>query len=283
MATRRSSRLSGKVVVPVEPFEQRESTDQETKILLVGGCGFVGGHLAVAFLAKGWIVCVSDVAPLPSSLEEYTISNPQWKHPLQYKKINLANEEETETVVRDFNPTVIISIAGWGMSTFDMLSPRCWTINYEGTKTLVNVSKRLGIRRFIYTSTYNVVFHGQKIENGDESMPYAPDAAHVDEYSKSKTHAERFVLESATNDFVAVAIRPGAIYGEDEMRHIPRIVHLMDLWMYSPAQIGSAVVDWVHIDNLVRTVTVARCISVVRRPTDVFHVIVMSDWSFASF
>eukprot|EP01033_Poteriospumella_lacustris_P000800 gene800-568_t len=138
------------------------------------------------------------------------------------------------------------------MSTFDMLSPRCWAINYEGTKTLVNVCKRLGIRRFIYTSTYNVVFHGQKIENGDESMPYAPDAAHVDEYSKSKTHAERFVLESATNDFVAVAIRPGAIYGEDEMRHIPRIVHLMDLWMYSPAQIGSAVVDWVHIDNLVQ-------------------------------
>eukprot|EP01040_Poterioochromonas_malhamensis_P025330 gene25330-31564_t len=112
MATRRSSRLSGKVV-PVESSEQRDVSGHDTKILLVGGCGFVGGHLAVAFLAKGWIVCVSDVTPLPSSLEEYTISNPQWKYPLQYKKINLANEGETETVVRDFNPTVIISIAGW--------------------------------------------------------------------------------------------------------------------------------------------------------------------------
>lgn len=261
MATRRSSRLSGKVV-PVEPA----GDDQDAKILLVGGCGFVGGHLAVAFLAKGWTVCVSDVTPLPSFLEEYTSSNPQWKHPLQYKRINLAHEGETESVVREFNPTVVISIAGWGMSTFDMLSPRCWTINYEGTKTLVNVCKRLGVRRFIYTSTYNVVFHGQKIENGDETMPYAPDHAHVDEYSKSKTHAERFVLESATKDFVAVAIRPGAIYGEDEMRHIPRIVHLMDLWMYSPAQIGSAVVDWVHIDNLVRVWTTLLVASLLHVP-----------------
>jgi nucleoside-diphosphate-sugar epimerase len=176
-----------------------------------------------------------------------------------YSCLDLAKEQETEDTIRSFAPTLVISIAGWGMSTFDMLSPRCWTINYEGTKTLVNICKRLQIQRFIYTSTYNVAFHGQKIENGAESLPYSPDSAHVDEYSKSKTHAEKFVLGEAVfshqgdiKNFVTVSLRPGAIYGEDEMRHIPRIVKLMDLWLYSPAQIGTATVDWVHIDNLIQ-------------------------------
>lgn len=232
--------------------------NNEVKVLLVGGCGFVGGHLALAFLSKGWHVCVSDVTPLPSFLQEYLQPSPNWRFPLMYSRLDLAKEQETEDTIRSFAPTLIISIAGWGMSTFDMLSPLCWTINYEGTKTLVNICKRLQIQRFIYTSTYNVAFHGQKIENGAESLPYSPDSAHVDEYSKSKTHAEKFVLGEAVfshqgdiKNFVTVSLRPGAIYGEDEMRHIPRIVKLMDLWLYSPAQIGAATVDWVHIDNLV--------------------------------
>ena len=31
-----------------------------------------------------------------------------------------------------------------------------------------------GVTRLVYTSTYNVVFGGQEIHNGDESIPYLP-------------------------------------------------------------------------------------------------------------
>ena len=30
------------------------------------------------------------------------------------------------------------------------------------------------MNRLVYTSTYNVVFGGQEIKNGDESLPYLP-------------------------------------------------------------------------------------------------------------
>lgn len=39
---------------------------------------------------------------------------------------------------------------------------------------LVVACKELNISRVVYTSTYNVVFGGQEIENGDESLPYFP-------------------------------------------------------------------------------------------------------------
>lgn len=31
-----------------------------------------------------------------------------------------------------------------------------------------------GVTRLVYTSTYNVVFGGQEIREGDESLPYLP-------------------------------------------------------------------------------------------------------------
>lgn len=34
--------------------------------------------------------------------------------------------------------------------------------------------QKQNVGRLVYTSTYNVVFGGQKIENGDESLPYWP-------------------------------------------------------------------------------------------------------------
>ena len=33
---------------------------------------------------------------------------------------------------------------------------------------------KYNIPRLVYTSTFNVVFGGQTIENGDESLPYFP-------------------------------------------------------------------------------------------------------------
>lgn len=33
----------------------------------------------------------------------------------------------------------------------------------------------MNVERLVYTSTYNVVFGGQVIRNGDETLPYLPD------------------------------------------------------------------------------------------------------------
>ena len=39
---------------------------------------------------------------------------------------------------------------------------------------LVSVCNEFSVQRLVYTSTFNVVFGGQTIENGDESLPYLP-------------------------------------------------------------------------------------------------------------
>ena len=62
----------------------------------------------------------------------------------------------------------------------------CFSINVEGTKNLLRIAEDLNVCAFVYTSTVNVVFGGQEIENGDESMDYFPLYDHVDPYSQIK-------------------------------------------------------------------------------------------------
>ena len=54
------------------------------------------------------------------------------------------------------------------------------------------------------------------------------------------------------------AIRPAAIYGPGEQRHLPRIVNLAKLGLL-PFKIGKANVksDWVYVDNLVLALIMA--------------------------
>ena len=46
------------------------------------------------------------------------------------------------------------------------------------------------------------------------------------------------------------SLRPAAIYGVEEQRHLPRILQFIDCGLFF-FRIGSATVDWVHVDNLV--------------------------------
>lgn len=54
------------------------------------------------------------------------------------------------------------------------------------------------------------------------------------------------------------AIRPAAIYGPGEERHLPRIITLAKLGLL-PFKIGSPIVksDWVYVDNLVLALLLA--------------------------
>lgn len=87
-----------------------------------------------------------------------------------------------------------------------------------------------GTSRLVYTSTYNVVFGGQEIRNGDSSLPYLRLDQHVDHYSRTKCIAEQEVRGANGRqtrggvDLRTCALRCAGIYGEGEQRHLPRIV-----------------------------------------------------------
>ena len=75
-----------------------------------------------------------------------------------------------------------------------------------------------------------MVYGGQVIENGDESLPYFPYPKwHPDAYSSTKTLAEQAVLAAngtplpGGHTLRTCALRPAGIWGLGEQRHLPRM------------------------------------------------------------
>jgi nucleoside-diphosphate-sugar epimerase len=199
-----------------------------TKILILGGCGFVGTSLSHFFSSNdpNNLICLVDLH-LPSSL-------PPTSNNINYRQADLTQISQLEKVFSEFLPHVVIHLASWGMSGSPMLDPKCHEINIQGTKNAVELCQRFNTQGFIYTSTYNVIFGGREIVNGDEAIPYFPLESHPDQYGPSKAVAEQLTLSANGtktangSTLVTCSLRPAAIYGPNELRHFPRIVSIMD-------------------------------------------------------
>jgi len=222
------------------------------RFLIVGGAGFVGCNLARELHALSCDVCIFDVMPIPHEYLDYA----------RYRKGDVKDKNDLRDVIFEFSPQVIVHLASWGMSGSPMLNPMCQTINVQGVAALIEVCIECSISKLIYTSSYNVIFGGEEIKSGDETMDYFPIDKHTDYYSKSKCQAEQLVLNAngkkLGNDKLlsTLVLRPAAIYGEGERRHFPRIIKLMDNGLFK-FTVGNATVDWVHINNLTQAFILA--------------------------
>lgn len=215
------------------------SNTTKQKVFLIGGCGFVGIAFAKRLHAEGYLVFIVDVIDPPSDVSNYATFLPE-------SIMNLSGLKDA--VQSEMPVAAVIHLASVGMSGVDMLLPSTQKTNIYGTQNIVNVCYSCNVGTLIYISTPNVVFGGQTIENGNEKMQYYPVDAHTDKYSASKSVAEQIILAANTRKLVTCAIRPAAIYGEGEQRHLPRILRHIDSGLFL-ARIGSAIVDWLHVEN----------------------------------
>jgi nucleoside-diphosphate-sugar epimerase len=227
-----------------------------SRVLIVGGCGFVGKSLAKA-LRISYRVFLMDIDDAIRNHDLDSIEGTDISKGLFFISGDMTKRADVEYAVSLAKPDLVVCLAGYGMSGSAMLDfKKCYDINYHGILNLIEVCKDFNICRLIYTSTYNVIYGGQRIDHGDESMDYYPIHKHTDGYSASKAEADRAVLKANNtltangSCFITSVIRPAAIYGEEEQRHFPRIVRIMDLGLFL-FRIGQPLVDWVHVDNLV--------------------------------
>ncbi|KAJ4825790.1 hypothetical protein Tsubulata_029414 [Turnera subulata] len=228
--------------------------------VVTGGLGFVGSALCVELIRRG-----------ARQVKAFDLrSSSPWSNLLTSHGVlciqgDLARKKDVEKALRGAD--CVFHLASYGMSGKEMMQfGRVDEVNINGTCHVLEACLDSGIRRLVYASTYNVVFGGQEILNGNEALPYFPIDRHLDSYARSKSIAEQLVLKyngrplknSNGQRLYTCAVRPAAIYGPGEERHFPRIISLAKLGLL-PFRIGDANVktDWVYVDNLVLALILA--------------------------
>ncbi|MED6206400.1 hypothetical protein PIB30_026345 [Stylosanthes scabra] len=241
-------------------MQSSENKGIQGKVFVVtGGLGFVGAALCLELLRRG----ATEVRAF-----DLRLSSP-FSHALHKKGVrciqgDVVRKEDVERALRGAD--CVFHLAAFGMSGKEMLRiGRVDEVNITGTRHVLDACLDFGITRLVYCSTYNVVFAGQPIVNGDETLPYFPIDEHaVDSYGRSKSIAEQLVLKNNNNSgknkkrLYTCAVRPAAIYGPGEDRHLPRIISMAKLGLLF-FRIGDHNVksDWVFVDNLVLALILA--------------------------
>lgn len=224
-----------------------ENTRRDT-FLITGGCGYFGYRLAQSLHKQGAKLILFDTVPPSQELPEDIV----------FVQGDIREYAQVEKAISRVD--CVFHIASYGMSGREQLNRHLIeAVNVQGTENVLQACVEHGVSRLVYTSTFNVVFGGQVIENGDESLPYLPLHLHPDHYSRTKSLAEMAVLKAngtALKDSPEVlrtcALRPAGIYGPGEQRHLPRIVGYIEKGIFRFVYGDpSSLVEFVHVDNLV--------------------------------
>ena len=181
-------------------------------VVVTGAAGFLGGHLVRTLVARGWTVRAlvrnPDAVVVPPAVRVARLDLPD--------VIDEASLAGADAVVH----------AAWAIRETD--PARAAHQNVDGTKRLLEASRRAGVKRFVFVS----------------SVAAAPDAPN--QYARTK-HAAEALLDPARD----LVVRPGTILAKGGggifglMRDLMQKLHVVPLFGG-----GGQPLQTVHVDDV---------------------------------
>lgn len=211
------------------------------QILITGGTGFLGKHLARALLARGHAVRVLG-RNLAAAQAEIALG----ATPL------CADLRDRAAVVAACRRADAVYHAGalsepWGQRA------AFFAINVGGTANVLAGCQKHGIQRLIYVSSPSVLFDGRDQHLLTDIAPYPRRFASV--YSLTKKLGEDLV--NASQHLETVILRPKAIFGLGDTALLPRLIRAAQAGRLPQIGDGRNQVDLTYIDNVVAALVLA--------------------------
>jgi nucleoside-diphosphate-sugar epimerase len=214
------------------------------RFLITGATGFVGGHVAEAFAARGWQVSTiarpgSDTALLRSL--GATIHEGDLTEPAVIRRA----AEDVDGVIH-----CAAKVGDWG----PIEGYR--KVNVEALRTLLDACKGQALARFVHMSSLGV-YAARHHYGTDESEPLPKH--HADGYTQTKVEAEALALDyQRTLGVPVVVLRPGFVYGPRDRTVMPRLIdNLRKGTVRYPGAKGRRALNTIYVKNLVGAVFLA--------------------------
>ena len=172
------------------------------RFAMTGATGFVGGALARLLVDRGHTVVAtvrSPDAPAAVALAEVGV------------ELATAHLGDPDALAAAFaGADGVFHVAGW-YKTGAKDSSEAWSVNVDGTRTVLAAAAEAGDPKVVYTSTCAINSDTGGVVR-DESFTF--EGKHLTVYDESKARAHRIALGFARDEVLDVVIvMPGGIYG----------------------------------------------------------------------
>jgi nucleoside-diphosphate-sugar epimerase len=202
------------------------------RVLLTGATGFVGSHIAGAFVEAGYEVLCGVRAS----------SDMRWISDLPIERVSLDLKGGAEGLPRAVeNADLVVHAAG---ITRARRVEDYHSVNAEGTRRLAVAAFEAGVRRFVLISS--LAARGPDDPTKDDH----PESA----YGRSKLEAEAY-LRSLGGRMEAVVLRPAAVYGPRDTDLLPLFKMANRGWLPLPS--GANLLQPVYATDVARAALAA--------------------------
>ena len=178
------------------------------RVLVTGGAGFIGSHVADAFLADAAAVLVMD--DLSTGLAENVPAA------AELERVDIVDEQQLGDVFVRFKPDVVCHLAAQASVTVSVeRSQHDLDVNVRGTLNVCEAA-RTARAPVIFASTGGAIYGNDAPLPTPESFPPAPLAP----YGASKLAAEAYVATwGRLHGLPNVVLRLGNVYGPRQQPH----------------------------------------------------------------
>jgi UDP-glucose 4-epimerase len=222
------------------------------RVVVTGGAGFIGSHVAEAFLERGDELLVVD--DLSAGREENVPGG------ATLQKVDIVDAESLQTAFESFAPTLVCHLAAQASVTVSVKRPDYdLDVNVRGTLNVLGATTRFGAP-VVFAST------GGAIYGNDVPLPTSEESAPepLSPYGASKLAAEAYVATWARlHDAAHVILRLGNVYGPRQSPHGEAgVVAIFSDRLLSGAAPplrgeGTPTRDYVHVKDIARAFVAA--------------------------
>ena len=191
-------------------------------ILLTGGAGYIGSHIAVALLDAGLdVVAVDNLCN--SSFTSLERVQAICGRPLAFRHADICNEEAIFEILRAYEVTAVIHLAGLKAVGDSSAQPMTYyQNNVVGTMRLVSAMTRAAVKTLVFSSSATVYGTPAYLPL-DEKHPLAP----INPYGRTKYFIEEILKDLHGSDqdwriailryFNPVGAHESGLIGEDPL------------------------------------------------------------------
>jgi len=191
--------------------------DKSKRIFVTGGGGYVGSVLVPKLIKKGYQVKVLDLFIYGDDVLDSVKGDPN----LILVKGDIRDRGLIEKEMSGYD--TIIHLACISNDPSYELDPELGkSINYDAFVSLVDVAKKIGVKKFVYASSSSV--YGVKdVPDVTEDLPLEP----LTDYSKYKALCEEVILREVKDEFIVSIIRPSTVCGYSPRLRLDLTVNIL--------------------------------------------------------